>query len=320
MPCACSACTSVGLNCAHGWAGPSELLTKTVLMPAAWARAAIALTSPPSLLGSCQIHIPLPANGAGSRPTATRRTGTGRTLRRMTFERRPARSVTRTEIVPALVPGGTRTTQPEGERRSFAASAPCDQRKRTRIPALKPRPRSWTCLPIITCGRGWHDGRDAGTQRRPVSFGGGVRASAGAEVTATATRPASAARRGHILCDNHPAGPKLRCDSQLRPGRAVEHRVRDDGERRRPRELVLGAPRVARDLRQRCNQHLADDHVVLGLRAVRDVPRAQCLELRHDRVEVAQRLAQQHERAEQHLLLALQIGALEERLDRGCGR
>src|SRR5262245_41232157 len=292
MPCACSACTSVGLNCAHGWAGPSELLTKTVLMPAAWARAAMALRSPPSLLGSCQIHIPLPANGAGSGPTATRRSGTGSTLRRMTFERLPARSVTRTEIVPALVPGGTRTTHPVGDRRSFVASAPFDQRKLTRIPALNPRPRSWTCLPIITCGRGWHDGRDAGTQRSPVSFGGGVRASAGAEVTATATRPASAARRGHLLCDNHRAGRKLLCDPDLGPGGAVEHRVRDDGERRRPGELVLGRPGVAGDLRQRRDQHLADDHVVLGLRAVRDVPCAKGLQLRHDRIEVAQRLAQ----------------------------
>ena len=36
--------------------------------PAAWARAAIAATSPPSVRGSSQIHMPLPWNGAGSAP------------------------------------------------------------------------------------------------------------------------------------------------------------------------------------------------------------------------------------------------------------
>ena len=100
-------------------------------------------------------------------------------MSRITRDRRPARSVTRTEIVPALVPGGTRATHPVGERLSFVASAPFDQRKLTRIPALRPVPRSWTCLPIMTCGRGWQTARVAGTQRSPVSFGGGVRACGG---------------------------------------------------------------------------------------------------------------------------------------------
>ena len=97
-------------------------------------------------------------------------------MSRITRDRRPARSVTRTEIVPALVPGGTRATHPVGERLSLVASAPFDQRKLTRIPALRPVPRSWTCLPIMTCGRGWQTARVAGTHRSPVSFGGGVRA------------------------------------------------------------------------------------------------------------------------------------------------
>ena len=110
-------------------------------MPAARARAAIALTSPPSLFGSSQIHIPLPANGAGSGPPGARRArGTGSTTSRIARDRRPARSVTRTEIVPALVPGGTRATHPVGERLSLVASAPFDQRKLTRIPALRPVP------------------------------------------------------------------------------------------------------------------------------------------------------------------------------------
>ena len=162
-------------------------------MPAARARAAMALTSPPSLFASCQIHIPLPANGAGSGPPGARRgRGTGSTTSRIARDRRPARSVTRTEIVPALVPGGTRATHPVGERLSLVASAPFDQRKLTRIPALNPVPRSWTCLPIMTCGRGWQTARVAGTQRSPVSFGGGVRAWAAVGASEASSRVAIA--------------------------------------------------------------------------------------------------------------------------------
>ena len=171
---------SAGLNCAHG-VTPSELLTKTVSMPAARAWKPIASGSPPLLLGTCQIHMPSPRNTAGSGPptvAGARTTGAGRTTRRITRERRPARSVTRTEIVPAFVPAGTRTTQPAEERRSFVASAPRDQRKLTRIPALRLRPRSWTCLPIMhlraRAALGLRRGHaaQAGEDRRPGARGG----------------------------------------------------------------------------------------------------------------------------------------------------
>ena len=144
-------------------------------MPAARAFRPIAVTLPALLFGSCQIHMPSPRKTSGSAPPAEgrgRTTGCGNTTRRITRERRPARSVTRTEIVPAFTPTGTRTTQPAFDRRSFVASAPRDQRKLTRMPALKPRPRSSTCLPICTCGRARHEAFVAGTQRSPVSTGG----------------------------------------------------------------------------------------------------------------------------------------------------
>ena len=133
-------------------------------MPAERAFRPIAVTLPPLLLGSSQIHMPSPRNAAGRSPAVlgTRTTGTGSTTRRITRERRPARSVTRTEIVPGFVPAGTRTTQPAAVRRSFVASAPRDQRKLTRIPDLRRRPRSWTCLPICTCGRARHSARRRG--------------------------------------------------------------------------------------------------------------------------------------------------------------
>jgi hypothetical protein len=119
--------------------------------------------------------------------------------------------VTRTEIVPALVPGGTRATHPVRERRSLVASAPFDQRKLTRIPALNPVPRSWTCLPIMTWGRGWQTARVAGTQRRPVSFGGAVRAWAAVGASAPASRAAIARLRPCcIFGDNRPEAAKSR--------------------------------------------------------------------------------------------------------------
>ena len=55
--------------------------------------------------------------------------------------------------------------------------------------------------------------------------------------------------------------------------------------------------------------------IVAGLGAVGDVAGAELAQLRQDRVEVAQRLAQEDERAEQHGLLPAQVGAGEERLD-----
>ncbi len=220
---------SAGLNCAHG-VTPSELLTKTVSIPAARAGKAIASGSPP-LLGTCQIHIPSPRNTAGSGPptvAGARTTGAGRTTRRITRERRPARSVTRTEIVPAFVPAGTRTTQPAEERRSFVASAPRDQRKLTRIPALRLRPRSWTCLPICTCGRARHWAFVAGTQSRPLSSGGRVRAMApeGASAPASmlATTTTTVAATGPSLGigpENHRGRPKSRRPAQRGSGSSI---------------------------------------------------------------------------------------------------
>jgi hypothetical protein len=132
-------------------------------------------------------------------------------MSRITRDRRPARSVTRTEIVPAFVPGGTRATHPVGERLSLVASAPSDQRKLTRIPALSPVPRSCTCLPIMTCGRGWQTARVAGTHRSPVSFGGGVRAWAAVGASAALSRVAIArVRPCGILGDNRPDTAKSR--------------------------------------------------------------------------------------------------------------
>jgi hypothetical protein len=140
-------------------------------------------------------------------------------MSRITRDRRPARSVTRTEIVPALVPGGTRATHPVGERRSFVASAPLDQRKLTRIPTLKPVPRSCTCLPIMTCGRGWQTARVAGTHRIPVSFGGRVRAWAAVGASAPITRVAIVSVRPCcILRDNQSHAAKSRA-SEKRAGR-----------------------------------------------------------------------------------------------------
>ena len=62
-------------------------------------------------------------------------------------------------------------------------------------------------------------------------------------------------------------------------------------------------PGLAGDLGHRGDQHRPDDGIVLRLRAVRDMPGAELAQLRNDRVEVAKRLAQQDERAEEHRLL-----------------
>jgi hypothetical protein len=54
------------------------------------------------------------------------------------------------------------------------------------------------------------------------------------------------------------------------------------------------------------------------VRAVGDVPCAELAQLRRDRVEVAERLAEQHERAQQHRLLPAHVVG-EERPHRGRG-
>ena len=78
-----------------------------------------------------------------------------------------------------------------------------------------------------------------------------------------------------------------------------------------------GPPGLAGDLGHRGDQHRPDDGIVLRLRAVRDMPGAELAQLRNDRVEVAKRLAQQDERAEEHRLLPLQVRVREQRLHRG---
>ena len=106
------------MNCAQRLDAPSELLTNTVVIPAAWARAAIVAMFPPSALGSSQIHIPLPLNASGRMPGA----GAGPPIRGgavtvtlIAFERRPALSETVTLTAPAAVPAGTRATYPVRE-------------------------------------------------------------------------------------------------------------------------------------------------------------------------------------------------------------
>src|SRR4051812_35596022 len=91
---------------------------KTVLTPAALARAAMASRSPPSDLSTYQIHIPLPSNGV---PLGSGAVGGGVGLTTWTgpyaFERRPSLSITRMRPEPAA--GGTTTTRPERLLRSF---------------------------------------------------------------------------------------------------------------------------------------------------------------------------------------------------------
>ena len=86
---------------------------KTVEIPAERARVAIAAGSPASERLSSQIHMPFQRNTSGSVPGAgvgvfTR--GGAVTVMRRAFERRPARSETVTDTVPARVPAGTRAT------------------------------------------------------------------------------------------------------------------------------------------------------------------------------------------------------------------
>jgi len=83
--------------------------------------------------------------------------------------------------------------------------------------------------------------------------------------------------------------------------------------------LAVVVPGGSGDLCEGLEQDCAHDRVMLRLRAVADMARAELVELRDDRFEVAKRLAQEDEGAEQHRLLPLQVGAREERLHRGCG-
>ena len=88
-PSACSASTIARLNCDQTLR-PSALLTNTVEMPSARARAAIAARLPPSLRDSSQIHMPPPWKAAGTDAAAAAppRSPAGR-RRASTFSRRP---------------------------------------------------------------------------------------------------------------------------------------------------------------------------------------------------------------------------------------
>jgi hypothetical protein len=145
--------------------------------------------------------MPLPAKAAGSAPPAVtvepRRltAGFGAATTRMwtAFERRPARSRTVIETLPARVPAGTRATQPVRERCSSVASAPRDQRKLTRSPGASREPRSWTCLPTRTATPAVHAFAVAGTQRAPLSWG--TREAAWAPAAGSSARVAPSASR-----------------------------------------------------------------------------------------------------------------------------
>src|SRR3954463_9590245 len=91
---------------------------KTVLTPAAFARAVIASRSPPSDLSTYQIHMPLPSNAVplGRAPV----TGGGALTTWIgpnALERRPKRSTTRMRPEPAA--GGATTIRPWRLLRSF---------------------------------------------------------------------------------------------------------------------------------------------------------------------------------------------------------
>src|SRR5919197_2034207 len=67
-------------------------------------------------------------------------------------------------------------------------------------------------------------------------------------------------------------------------------------------------------------QDAADDRVVLGTRAVGDVAGTELAQLRDDGIEVARRLPEEDQRAQQHRLLLIEVGPGEERLHGGGGR
>ena len=127
--------------------------------------------------------MPSPRIASGSVPAGVkadgpRGAGGATTMMLRRFERRPARSRTVTPTRPVAVPAGTRAVQPAPPRRSFVASAPRGQRNVTRMPLYSPRPRNWTWRPVVTRTARRQATVVAGTQRRPVSRGAGVRAAA----------------------------------------------------------------------------------------------------------------------------------------------
>ena len=100
--------------------------------------------------------------------------------------------------------------------------------------------------------------------------------------------------------------------------RRLEHRAGHDVQRRGPSALVVRAPGGGRDLGHRGDQHRADDRVVLRAGAVLDMASAELLKHRHDCGEIAKEIANQHQRAEQHRLLAPEVRAREKRPDGGA--
>src|SRR3954469_9553799 len=145
--------------------------------------------------------MPLPAKTAGRVPRAGAfppTLGTGATRMCLTFERRPARSLTLTETWPAFVPGGTRTTYPTRVCSSLAASAPLGQRNETRMPLNSRLPLICSWRPMSTLTPPRHLAVDAGTQRMRASSGlrclAWAAAGASRPATASATRALEALR------------------------------------------------------------------------------------------------------------------------------
>src|SRR4051795_3609863 len=91
---------------------------KTVLTPAAFARAAIASRLPPSDLSRYQIHMPLPSKTVPLGVGAVAAGGGFTTwIGPWALERRPRESITRIRPEPAA--GGTTTMRPARLLRSF---------------------------------------------------------------------------------------------------------------------------------------------------------------------------------------------------------
>src|SRR6478736_4776763 len=122
---------------------------KTVLTPAALARAAMASRSPPSDLPTYQIHMPLPSNGVPLGAAAVGGGGGFTTwIGPKVFDLRPRLSITR--IRPEPAEGGTTTISPERLLRSLEVISFflfVLRGNRTRWPRLRPLPLSASLPP-----------------------------------------------------------------------------------------------------------------------------------------------------------------------------
>ena len=123
------------------------------------------------------------------------------------LERRRARSRTVTATRPSAVPAGTRAVQPAPLRRSFVASAPSGQRKVTRMPEVRPRPRSWIWRPAVDAHglpAGGRRGRDAAQPGQPRGGRRGLRG--GCKGAPSAARTGRRRRRSRGRSSTVPTG------------------------------------------------------------------------------------------------------------------